>query len=925
MINKKFLLLNVSLFVLSAQVCQAVEVSDATALKNALSTGGEVVITQDIVLNSNLGTFNSPNKLQIKSANEQMVKIDGKKYYKGITNEGTASFENILFSQFAGKNMWQEGSAINNEGTITTISGAFEDNSNVYVSGTLNNRGTIHNIAADFRGNSSKQTDYWAVGGALYNAIDESIIGQISGKFIGNYAKNNGDKDAAGGAIETHGTIESIINSYFEGNYTHNDQGWSHGGGVDNEGGSIQKIEAEFVDNHVYSGSGSGGGGAIALSGRQESYTGTINGTFKQNYVQTDAGQLAGGAVMVSEGKIDSLSGTFDGNYGKAVSGNVYGGAVGLWSMYDYTEGGGNIGTLEGEFTNNSVSSESGQALGGAIYIGKMNSIGKIKNSTFVGNSADTAGGAIYALSDVNIEARHFETLFSGNTANGESNAIYMDKAEETAASAAAENDAMKTLNLTAAENGAIVFEDDINGVDYNVSLNGDESGEIVFNGKVSGAAEFSANAGAVYHLGKNAVVDTVNYKSDNATLKLDIAVGDNSVQNGIINVSGEVIGNTKVIVNAENPAGFKNAKTMFVNAANFEGGTAEQFEVSRVIGSPYMWHSVVNAGGEESGSHWYLSLADENAPEVAAYAGLQSAAVEQNRSIADSVANGLAGKKSTECYQESCGVAEIMPQKQAWIDVTYENAEIETPADMDAKISGTTLGLDLYRDTLQRAGVFGAYRHGKYDLSGKGKYYAAIESDITNKSYLGGAYYQFDNDDVRLTGTVFAGKQDMDIKTDDHIVKTSTDAMQYGASAEAAKRYAISERVNLEPSLGLYYSMIDVDDLHDNVGKSAQFDTLHYLEAELGAKLEYVFCRKGCTNRVYAKPSVIRTFTSGAETHISGLDNVKSYKDMTLGRMEFGGEFGFNDRWTGYAATGYTFGDDYKSYDVNLGVGYRF
>ena len=39
----------------------------------------------------------------------------------------------------------------------------------------------------------------------------------------------------------------------------------------------------------------------------------------------------------------------------------------------------------------------------------------------------------------------------------------------------------------------------------------------------------------------------------------------------------------------------------------------------------------------------------------------------------------------------------------------------------MDAKINGVTAGMDIYGNGANRVGVFGAYRRGKYDLSGKG------------------------------------------------------------------------------------------------------------------------------------------------------------------------------------------------------------
>ena len=165
----------------------------------------------------------------------------------------------------------------------------------------------------------------------------------------------------------------------------------------------------------------------------------------------------------------------------------------------------------------------------------------------------------------------------------------------------------------------------------------------------------------------------------------------------------------------------------------------------------------------------------------------------------------------------------------------------------------------------------------------------------------------------------------DMDIITKDNYVNVSTDAMQYGFSAELARRFIISKQFDIEPSLGVYYTMLDIDDFSDDYGKSIEFDVLHYWEAELGFKLNYLGCHKGCSNRMYVKPSVVRTFSSGGKTKITGLDNVKSYKNRTLGRLELGGEFGITSRLSGYASGGYTFGSDYETYDVLMGLNYKF
>lgn len=144
---------------------------------------------------------------------------------------------------------------------------------------------------------------------------------------------------------------------------------------------------------------------------------------------------------------------------------------------------------------------------------------------------------------------------------------------------------------------------------------------------------------------------------------------------------------------------------------------------------------------------------------------------------------------------------------------------------------------------------------------------------ELTNNTLVEGIKGNFIAN-VLLTGMVFAAMHDMNAYTDNHIVHTQTDAKQYGVNVEAAKSFAINDYLKLGPSLGLRYMMLDIDNIFDNAGISASFDKLHCLEAELGAKIEYLFCHNGHANRIYVKPSAIQTFSDGGKTVISGLEH---------------------------------------------------
>ena len=121
---------------------------------------------------------------------------------------------------------------------------------------------------------------------------------------------------------------------------------------------------------------------------------------------------------------------------------------------------------------------------GGAIF-NKGGKIGEILNSSFVGNSASTTfdgveaqGGAIWTDTDLKISATEgYESLFEGNFVdqNGEvrPEAIYVKNAE---------------LNLETKTGGKFLFNDEINGSEYKLTVSGDDTGVVTFNNNIKNA-----------------------------------------------------------------------------------------------------------------------------------------------------------------------------------------------------------------------------------------------------------------------------------------------------------------------------------------------------------------------------------------------------------------------------------------------------
>lgn len=437
-----------------------------------------------------------------------------------ITNGGSA-IGNIT-GDFIGNSAMSGGAIANGGSAIDNITGDFVGN-RAYGSGgaVFNNYGSIDNITGDFIGNSSG-----SLGGAIYNfdsnqalpgsltPLDDSlevmnnnafntVIGNITGNFIGNEARS-------GGAIyNRYGAIGNIT-----GDFVGNTALGFFGGAIYNDNDSaIGNITGDFVGNHTRC-----QGGAIFNS--YDAIIGDIAGDFIGNSSGGREGYTVGGGAILNAGTIGDITGSFVNNYSNYFGGNAFGGAIangGLGSIGNITAdfinnnattaGGAiyndntvynfgpsrNTGIFIGNITGDFIGNSAGQA-GGAIYnsisepvygnlddsnadsenlntLTNHSNIGYISGS-FIGNHAGEIGGAIYSNSDINILADNKTSIFQGNYTekNGvrDDNAIYMDN--------------QATLNFNMKNNGKVYMADNIDGASgYNVNIKGDDINNTTF------------------------------------------------------------------------------------------------------------------------------------------------------------------------------------------------------------------------------------------------------------------------------------------------------------------------------------------------------------------------------------------------------------------------------------------------------------
>src|SRR5574344_249231 len=442
----------------------------------------------------------------------------------GILDNLTGDFIGNYASSTAGE---VQGGAIYNGSTISNITSDFIGNyasstsSNAF-GGVIYNRSTIGDITGDFIGNYTKSESGKANGGAIYNYY--GTIGDITGNFIGNYATST-SSEAQGGAIyNTNATTTGDITGDFTSNYA---SGTTASGGAIYNKAIMNDINGNFDGNYISATSGEGSGGAIYNS----NIIGDLNGQFTNNSVSSDNNAYGGAiynnsniGVQVANGKaitsytiwklslvdangkvlkscyedtswqldelkndnklLDELSfrddtTTNEDEYNDSLS----------WGFIESTDdaikaqfspymlennlidSSGIINTL---FYNNSVKSTSGNANGGAIY-NDSGTIGDI-DGNFTDNYATTNGGAIYLNGGtVNLKADNTTHYISGNKTSTEDNAVFGNTGSN--------------LNMKATNGGKWIVNDNFNGVvGYNVNLQGDSTGTMNFNNKITNA-----------------------------------------------------------------------------------------------------------------------------------------------------------------------------------------------------------------------------------------------------------------------------------------------------------------------------------------------------------------------------------------------------------------------------------------------------
>ena len=160
------------------------------------------------------------------------------------------------------------------------------------------------------------------------------------------------------------------------------------------------------------------------------------------------------------------------------------------------------------------VSNNTAAGDGGAMYITNEANV-ELVNVNFTDNTSGGKGGAIYTDKNLKVTAENGTSTFSGNTANGESNAIYVGSSDAA-------------VTLYAGKNSTINMNDGISGTDdkYKLNLTGSSQGKINLNDSVTNANVTMNNI-------------TLNMGKDN------LLQGDSlNLQSGVLNLQNGKVGN---------------------------------------------------------------------------------------------------------------------------------------------------------------------------------------------------------------------------------------------------------------------------------------------------------------------------------------------------------------------------------------------
>lgn len=520
-----------------------ITIADSTFTSNAVTTSGGALFSTGGTLSMTGGEFTNNTAgvsggAVINEAGTTMTmtnstftsnsSVNGGAIYNdaslSINEYGTTGSTSTTFT---GNTASGKGGAIFGIGVGTISKGTVFDSNSATIDG-----GAVYNTSGTptFTGVTFKNNYTGGNGGAIYNT--STVLTLKTNTFTDNGKTNNTATTQNGGAVYDDVGTATISDSSFTGNAV-----TDRGGAVFSSGGTTTLTNDTFTSNTAGVSGGAiynEGPTAITLTNCTFTDNGKANGTVTTTN---------GGAAYNADGTMTITGGSFTNN-----ASTTAGGAI-----YNNTTAAKNTNASNTTFTGNS------SATGGAIY---SSSTLTINNCTFNDNIATTLGGAIYNTSTANINANNGITSFSGNKANGISNAIYMNAG---------------ILNLNSTLSSYILFDDKIGALDSSSVINVNNTstsmtGKTVFNEQVTNAS-LRLSRGTLT-LGE--------YHNTKLTDSTGLLPSNTYLDNVALTLTGGILDASNGNIDSNNLASISSvAAASLLFDANLSTGTNDRFTVS--------------------------------------------------------------------------------------------------------------------------------------------------------------------------------------------------------------------------------------------------------------------------------------------------------------------------------------------------------
>lgn len=584
-----------------------------------------------------------------------------------------------------------------------------------------------------------------------------------------------------------------------------------------------------------------------------------------------------GAAISNNRGELSVSNTTFDGNTAKD------GGAV-------YNGNGGNISEISGIFTNNTASNRGGALYnsgtgtvsniqgtfranradkGGAIANAGTSATGKITitDSTFIGNEAVTAGGAIHNMKEGELSFSG-DNVFSENTANGQLNDIYNNG------------------SITVEEGGHLTL-------DGGISQAEGETGSITFKEgtRLTVNAGITTIANDVYNEG--ASLDMVFANGFNGQEGYQLVSGnlDNefsitNLENGLFNIEKTDTNGTYNVVKKATEEIAAATGASLNQAATITAVTSGNTENETFNAAANQINSLLQSSDKkdiQSGIDAATVLAPEAAPIV------QHTQTQTANQIFGAVGTRLSGGALSLSGEGMSSGDEALKQAAVWVQGMYNQAKLDDHSNIkgfDADSSGVAMGVEKYINDATKVGL--GYAYTNTDIDG-------FMRDTSVDTHTALVYGEYKPSQWFVNGIASYGWSDYSENKNVAGVGIDADYDVETFGLQAMTGYEMQlNHLFVTPEAGLRYVHIKQDGYTDSADQRVSADDSDILTGVIGAKVsQSVALDKGITLKPEVKAALTYDLFNDDNNSVVTLANGSAYNIEGEALDRLGVEFG--------------------------------